>query len=169
MVLPHRTYPTTSIAWWISRRGDVCSSRLCCSSTCRALIVVLLVTECSLLSVRRSGTVCHTTLLPVCHWHHSVGNWKHFCFLYHFHDYIFLFVVFEIFTWATLKISYACICVFSHYQHCTNRGCVLTKILTIRQLSVIKLSTKDSPSYLCWGRVSRLVKDSVELLWQFNW
>jgi len=45
--------------------------RLRCSSTCRALIVVLLVTERSLLTVRRSGTVCHTTLLTVCHWHHS--------------------------------------------------------------------------------------------------
>jgi len=39
--LAHRTYPTTFIAWWISRRGDVCGPRLRCSSTCRALIVGL--------------------------------------------------------------------------------------------------------------------------------
>jgi len=76
----------------------VCDRRLRCSSTCLALIVGLLATERSLLPVRRSGTVCHTTLLTVCHWLHSAGNWTHFCFLYHFHDYIL-----EVFTWATLK------------------------------------------------------------------
>jgi len=64
---------------------------LCCSSMCCALIVGLLVIEHFLLLVRCSGTVCHTTLLTVCHWRHSAGNWKLFCFLYHFHDYIFLF------------------------------------------------------------------------------
>jgi len=31
------------------------------------------------------------TLLTVCHWRHSAGNWKLFCFLYHYHDYICLF------------------------------------------------------------------------------
>jgi len=86
----HRTYPMTFIAWWISRRGDVCGPRFRCSSTCRALVVGLLATECSLLPVWRSGTVCHT-LLTVFHWHHSAVNWKLFCLLYHFHDYIFLF------------------------------------------------------------------------------
>jgi len=75
----------------------LCSGRrLRCSSTCRALIVGLLATERSLLPVRRSGgTVCHTTLLTVCHRHNSAGNWKLFCFLYHFHDYIFFLVVLE--------------------------------------------------------------------------
>jgi len=92
MVSPHCTYPTTTfIAWWISRRGDVCGRRLRCSSTCRALVVGLLGTERSLLPVRRSGTACHMTLPTVCHWRHSAGYWKLFCFLYHFHDYIFLF------------------------------------------------------------------------------
>jgi len=91
IVSPHRTYLTTFIAWWISCRGDVCSSHLRCSSTCLALIVILLATEHSLLPVRCSGTVCHMTLLTVCRWHHSAGNWKLFCFLYHFHDYTFLF------------------------------------------------------------------------------
>jgi len=45
----------------------------------------------TVLPIQRSGTVCHTTLLTVCHWHHSAKNWNLFCFLYHFHDYIFLF------------------------------------------------------------------------------
>jgi len=52
---------------------------------------VLLVTEHSLLPVLRSGTVCNMTSLTVCHWHHSAGNWKLCCFLYHFHDYNFFF------------------------------------------------------------------------------
>jgi len=85
---------------------DVPSWRCRCSSTCRALIVGLLATERSLLPVWRSGTVCHTTLLTVCHWRHSAGSWTLFCFLYHFHDYI--LVVLEFFTQATLKILYAC-------------------------------------------------------------
>jgi len=90
MVSPYRTYLMAFIAWWISRRGDVCSPRLRCSSTCCALIIGLLATKRSLLLVRRSGTVCHTTLLTVCHWHNSAGKWKLFCFLYHFHDCFFL-------------------------------------------------------------------------------
>jgi len=88
MVSTHRTYPTTFIDLHIldgSGRGDVCGPRLCCSSTCRALIVGLLATERSLLPVRRSGTVCHTTSLTACHWRHSPRNWKLFCFLHYLH------------------------------------------------------------------------------------
>jgi len=48
-----------------SRRSLRSASSL--NSTCRALIVGLLATQRSLLPVRRSGTVCLTTLLTVCH------------------------------------------------------------------------------------------------------
>jgi len=43
-----------------------------------------------------------------------------FCFLYHFHDCIFFLVVLEVFTWATLKISYVCICVIFVYYWSTD-------------------------------------------------
>jgi len=65
-------------------------------------------TERSLLPVRRSGTVCHTTLLTVYHWRHSARNWKLLCFLHHFHDYIFLFSGPWGFYLGHFKISYVC-------------------------------------------------------------
>jgi len=73
-------------------KATLCLILICHHSWIRhTLIVGLLATERLLLPVRRSGTVYHTTLLTVCHWRHSARNWKLSCFLYHFHDYIFLF------------------------------------------------------------------------------
>jgi len=83
-------YVSASLFTWRS------TSRRDYATRIRALIVGLLVTERSLLPVRRSGSVCHTTLLTsLCR------KLKTFLFfLCHCHDYVFLFsgLVFGVFT-----------------------------------------------------------------------
>jgi len=88
---PQTNSPLSYLALFWAHPVQASDDAVSVTAWSRPIIVVLLVTERSLLPVRRSGTVCHTTLLTVCHWHHSAGSWELFCFLYHFHDYIFLF------------------------------------------------------------------------------
>jgi len=83
------------------------------------------------LSVWRTGTVCRMTLLTVCHWHHSAGNWKLFCFLYHFRDYIFLlsspwgFYSGHFKNFVFMCVSYVCMYDFVCLMHDGKQGKVV--------------------------------------------
>jgi len=110
-----------------------------------ALTVGLLATEHSLLPVRRSGTVCRTTLLTVCHWRHSAGNWKLFCFLYHFYDYVFLFSGPWGFYFCHFK-HFLCmyVCMYVCTCMCTNETwfCPLVLMSISRTLRSIQTATR---------------------------
>jgi len=162
MVSPHHSYPMIFIVWWISHCGAVCGPRLRCSLMCHALIVVLLATEHLLLPVRCSGTVCITILLTVCHWRHSTRNWKLFCFLHHFHDYICLFGGHPWGFYLGHFINFLCmnVCMYVCIKECTSRsrGSKTRSygyILNCRQLWITLKRLKLQASYLACRQIVR--------------